>query len=113
MVLRTCGICIVEDGGQSVTGSLAELHVALDDGIEHEFLEVALHLVVDLVGQAQTTVVHRQQEALDLEFGIELSLDDTYGVEQLGDTLQGEVLALHRDDDALRCRKGIDGDESQ
>ena len=72
MILGSCRVCIIENDRQTMAGSLGELHVALDDGLEHQFLEVALHLVVDLVGQSQTTVVHRQQEALDLELGIQL-----------------------------------------
>ena len=44
--------------GQSVAGTLGELDVALYDGAEDQFLEVALHLVVDLAGQTQAAVVH-------------------------------------------------------
>ena len=86
MVLGTCGVGVVENDGQTVAGAFRELHVALDDGLENQFLEMAFHLVVDLVGQAQTTVVHGQQESLDLQFRVEFALDDLDGVEQFADT---------------------------
>ena len=60
VVFRSGRFRIVEDGGQSVARSLAKFDVALDDRFKHEFLEVALHFVVDLIGQTQTLVVHGQ-----------------------------------------------------
>ncbi len=80
--------------GKTVALTLAQLHVALDDGLEHQLLEVALHLVVNLIGQTQTAVVHGKQEALYLEFGVELAFDDLYRVEQLADAFQGKVFTL-------------------
>ena len=56
--------------------SLGEFHIAADDGFEHQLLEMALHLIVNLIGKAQTTVEHRQQEAFNLELRIEAALDD-------------------------------------
>jgi hypothetical protein len=50
VVLGTCGVGIVEDDRQTVAWSLGELDIALDDGLENELLEVALHLIVDLIG---------------------------------------------------------------
>ena len=69
--------------------------------------------LVDLVGQTQTAVVHGQQEAFYLQFGIQLALDDADGVEQLGDTLQGKVLTLHGDDDRIGGRQRVHCDKSQ
>ena len=48
---------------------------------------MALHLVVNLVRQTQTTVVHGKQETLNLEFRIELTLYNLYCIKQLGDAL--------------------------
>ena len=53
-----------------MTGTLREFYVTLDDCLEYQFLEVTFHLVVDLVCQSESTVVHRQEESLDLELGI-------------------------------------------
>ena len=74
---------------------------------------MALHLVVNLVGQTQTAVVHGEQKALDLELGVELALDNLYRVEQLADAFQGKVFALNRNDDAVGCCQRVDCDESQ
>ena len=113
MVLRTGGVCVVEDHGQTVAGTLRQFHVTLDDGLEHQFLEVALHLVVDLVGQSEATVVHRQQESLDLQLRIQLVLDDLDRVEQFADAFEGEVLTLHGDDHRVGGCQCVDGDEAQ
>ena len=50
---------------------LAQLHVALDDRLEYQVAEVSPHLVSHLIGQAQTSVIHGQQESLYLEFLIQ------------------------------------------
>ena len=113
MVLCTSGVCIVENDGQTMTGTLGEFYVTLDDGFEYQFLEVALHLIVDLVSQSQTTVVHRQQETFNLQLRVQFVLDDLDGVQQFADTLKGEVLTLYRDDDGVGSCQGIDGDEAQ
>ena len=76
-------------------------------------VEVLLHLGVDLVGQTQTAVVHRQQEALDHERGIEAVLHQADGVEQFADALQREVFALHGDDDAVGRRESVHRDDAQ
>jgi hypothetical protein len=54
MVLRTGGVGVIENDRQSVTGTLGEFDIALNDGLEHQLLEVALYLVVNLIGKAQT-----------------------------------------------------------
>ena len=112
MVLGAVRLCVVEDDGKAVALALAQLHVALDDGLEHQLLEVALHLVVNLVGQTQTAVVHGKQEALYLELGVELAFDNLYRVEQLADAFQGKVFALNRNDDAVGCCQRVDCDSS-
>ena len=52
MVLGSGRVGVVQDDGQSVAGAFAQLDIALYDGLEDQLLEVALHLVVNLVGQA-------------------------------------------------------------
>ena len=43
------------------------------------------HFIVNLVGLAQTRVVHRQQEAFDFEGRVQLGLDDFNGIQQFAD----------------------------
>ena len=74
---------------------------------------MSLQLLVDLVCQTQACVIHGEEESLDLECRIEARLDDAYGVEQLGDALEGEILGLDRDYHRVGGGEGIDGDESE
>ena len=53
MVLGTIALCIVEDDRETVARTFAQLHVARNHRLEHQFLEVALHLVVNLVGESE------------------------------------------------------------
>ncbi len=68
----------VESASYRIVGvrswGFAQFYIALDDGVEHQFLEVAFHLVVYLVGLAQPRVIHGQQESLDFECGFSLDL---------------------------------------
>ena len=88
-----------------MTGSFAQLHVALNNRLEHQRLKMSSHLLVNLVCQTQTAVVHRQEEALYLQFRIQLRFDNLDCVQQLADTLQREILTLHRDDDRVGSRE--------
>ena len=86
MVFAACRLSVVENNGQAVTWTFAQFHIALYHRFEHQFLEMSLYLIVDLVGQAQAAVVHREQETLNFQLRIQLALDDFDGVEQLADT---------------------------
>ena len=112
VVACSCRVGIVEYDRQSVAWALAKLDVALDDGLENEFLEVTFHLVVDLVGQSEAAVIHGQEEPFYLESWVELALNDLDGVEQLANSLECEVLTLHGNDDRIGCCQCIHGDES-
>ena len=113
VVLAACALCVVEDGRQTVAWTLAEFDISLDDGFEHQFLEMPFHLVIDLVGQTKAAVVHCQQESLDFQMRIEFALDDFDGVEQLADAFEREILALDGDNHGVGCGKRIDRDEPQ
>ena len=93
--------------------TLAELHVALNDGLEHKFLEVAFHFVVYLIGQSETAVVHCQQEAFDFERWVQLALYNLNCIEQLGYSFKSEVLALHGYDYRVGCCECVDGNQSE
>ena len=113
VVLGACRFGVVEYGGKSVARGFGEFHVALDDGFEYEFLKVALHLVVDLVGEAESRVVHGEEEPFNLERRIEFLLYNLYSIEQFTDAFKGEIFTLHGDDDGVGSGQGIDGDESE
>ena len=89
---------------------LRKLDVSLYHGLEDKFLEVAFHLIVYLVGQAQARIVHGEQEALNFQFRVQTALNDFYGVEQLAYSLQCEILTLHRYYHGVCRRQRVDGD---
>lgn len=88
VVLCSCRLGIVEDCRQTMARCLREFYVSLYDRLEDEFLEMALHLVVYLPCEAETLVIHRQQEAFYLQLRVEFGLDNLDGVEQLALFLQ-------------------------
>ena len=108
MVLGTGGIGVIENGGESVAGRFRKFHVALDDHAEHEFLEMALHLVIDLTGEVEAAVIHRQQETFNFKGGVGFPFDNADGVEKFGNAFQCKIFALNRNDDGVRCGKRID-----
>lgn len=95
-----------------MAGALRQFDITLDDGLEDQ-LEMAFHLIVNLVGKAKARVVHRQQESLNLQFRVQLAFDNTDGVEQFADTLQCEILTLHGDDDGIGGCQRIHRNQSQ
>ena len=113
MVLATSRVGVIEDNRKTMAWTLRQLHVSLYHGFEYQLLEVTFHLVVYLVGQPETAVIHRQQESFDFQSWIQFALDNLNGVEQFADALQSEVLTLYWDDHRVGCRQGIDGDETQ
>ena len=69
---------------------------------------MAFQLLVNLVGQAQTRIIHREKEPLYFKPGIQFRLDDADGVKQFADSLQCEIFRLHRDNYRIGSRKGVD-----
>ena len=53
MVFASCRVCVVKYDRQAVTWAFAEFHVSLYHRFEHELLEMAFHLVVNLIGEAK------------------------------------------------------------
>ena len=76
MVFGSGGVRIVQDCGESVAGGFAQFYIALDDGVEHQFLEVAFHLVVYLVGLAQreSYMVSRNPSISSAGFSLDLMI---------------------------------------
>ncbi len=62
-----------------------------------ELSEVSL----DLAGEVRSVIVHREKNALNLQWLIEGLSDPFDGVHELGNPLKGEELALDRDEDGV------------
>jgi hypothetical protein len=61
----------------------------------------------------RSSVVHRRQDPPDLHGRVEIVTDHGQGVLELHQPAQREVLALHRDDHAVRGREGVDRQEPE
>ena len=81
--------------------------------VEHLVLEVGAHLGDHLLGEVRALVDHREQHALDLELRVERALDALQRRRELGDALEGEVLALERDQHGLRGGQGVEREQPE
>ena len=62
---------IVHDDGLAVAWCLAQLGVAVDDGIEDHLLEMGLDLLHDLLGEPQPLVVHGEEDPFNVEVRVQ------------------------------------------
>ena len=81
---------------------LAEAHVPGNDGLVDALSEDAAHLLDDLPGEVRPFVEHRHQHAVDLERRVQRDTDALERVEELGDPLERQVLALDGDEHTIR-----------
>ena len=49
-----------------MTRGFGQLDIALNDCLEHQFLEMPLYISIYLIGQFQTRIIHGKQETLNL-----------------------------------------------
>ena len=98
---------------RSMRGGFAQSYVAGDDGVEYHIAEMGFQLLINLISQPQTRIIHRQQESFNLKSGIELRFDDADGVEQLADSFKGEIFSLYRDNHRISSREGIYRNQTQ
>ena len=104
---------IVADDRTAVAGGFGKFGIAIYQRVEDQILEVGADILDHLAGQAQTGVVHRDEQTFDIELRIEAGLHDADGVQEFAEALEGEILALDGDNDRVGSREGIDGDETQ
>src|SRR6185436_6967195 len=95
------------------TGCFTQADISRYDGLEHFLLEVSLDFLDDLTGQVGPVVIHGQQNALDLQSGVQGDANSLQRSHQLRDTLQRHVLALNGNQNSLRRNQGIESQDSQ
>jgi hypothetical protein len=84
----------------AVTGGFGETNRSGDDGAKDLFSEMGAEILTDLLAEAGAGVVHRQNNSENCEGGIVISLFDSLDqAENLSHSLEGKVLALHRNED--------------
>ena len=82
----------------SEAGRLGHSNITGNDRVDHQVAEVRPHVGGHLIGQPGPAVVHREQHGTDDQPGVQVGLDHLDAAEQLGQPLEGVVLALDRDE---------------
>src|SRR6185436_5037901 len=95
------------------TGGFADLGIAVDDGVEHHFVEMLAYFAHYLVAQAETTVVHGHEDTLYHQLLVEAALYYFDRIEQLAQAFKGEELGLYRHNHRIGRSKGIHGNKTQ
>jgi hypothetical protein len=89
-----------------VTRGFRKADAARYHGLEYLVAEKLLQIIRNLTRQIRTIVVHRQENAFDLQIVLKRVAYAVYGVEELRDTFQREEFALNG------YQHRIGGDES-
>ena len=97
----------------SEAGRLGDSDISRDDGREHPVAKVLRGLGRYLAREVEALVVHRQQDAFDGQSRVQVALDQPDGVQELGQPLQGVVLALDGDQHRVGGHKGVDREQSK
>src|SRR5262249_47930792 len=92
---------VVEHDWLSEAGSFTEPDVPGNDGPENLVFEVRLDILHHLLRKSRSLVVHREEDSLDLQGGVQRGADSAERPDQLGHALEGHVLALHRDQNRI------------
>ena len=93
--------------------SFAKTDIARNDSIEHHLGKMPFEFLVDLIGEAQSGIVHCQQESFDFQMRIQPAFDYANGVEELTDAFKCEVFCLNRYYHRVGCREGVDSYEAE
>ena len=104
---RPGGAVVVVDR-LAVARRLGKAHIAGDDGRIHLAGEVALDLFRNLEGEIRAPVEHREQNAFELEAGIQAAAHHADRVHQVGQAFEREIFALHGNDQGICRAEGVD-----
>ena len=104
---------IEDDARHAMAWRLGKADVAWDDGREDLVLEVRLELGRDLLRQGHAAIEHHPEDADDPDRGVEVRVDLADGIDEIAESFEGEVLALHRDDDAVGRTQAVEGQDGQ
>ena len=103
---------VVLVNGAAMAGGLGEADGTGDDGLEHLGTEVLAEILADLLAEAGAGIIHGEKDPKDGEFGVQAAFTDFFDqVEDFTHALQGEVLALDRDEDFFGGDEGAGHEE--
>jgi hypothetical protein len=84
-----------------VARGFAEPDVARNDGGVDPILEERPDVLCDLLTQVRPLVIHRQQDAGDVETGVEGRPHASKGRDQIGEPFERKVFTVQRDKDRI------------
>ncbi len=84
-----------------MAGGLGEANIARDYALEYLVSEETAEVCGYLLREGSAVIVHRQKNALDRKVRIDGSADAHMRVQELGNALNGKILALDRDEDRV------------
>src|SRR3990172_10682568 len=111
--VRAGAMRIDHGNGETVAGGFRQAYVPRHDGSEAQVREVCPDLKFHLSGQRSTNVHHCQHQPADPKCGIETFSHRGDSREELGQSLEREVLGLDRYYHLVRSNKCIDCEKSQ
>ena len=96
-----------------MAGSFGQPNRPRDDGLHDLLSKMFAEILADLLAESGAGVVHGQKNAEDGEGGIEAALLDSFDqVENFSDSFEGEIFALHGDEDLFGRDEGTGHQES-
>src|ERR1051326_1524177 len=101
IILRAARVDVVEQRRLPVARALAQAHVARDDGVKQQLGKMLADLVGDLVREVVPDIEHREQDAFEMEAGVQLALDELDRLEERREPFERVVLALQRHEDGI------------
>ena len=96
-----------------MAGRLRQPDITGNDGAEQLILEVALNLRADLDGKAGPAIEHGKHDPLHVQAGVGAVPDQAQRLHELGQPLEGIVLALERDDGGVGGDQRVEGEEPE
>jgi hypothetical protein len=102
---------IVKENGLAEAWGFGKADIPGYYGGKDLIAEEVLQIVADLVGEVRPVIVHGQENSLNRQAGIVGTSNANQGIEEFGDALKREVLALHGDDDGISGHKRVEGKE--
>src|SRR5713101_7711533 len=107
--IRLCalGVSIVAYCGHAVARRFGEPDIARNNSIVNLVAEVLLQLVGNLLRQEIPGIIHGAQQAFDLQPGIEIGVHSFNRRDQIAQTLERVVFALHRDHHRMRGAQSV------
>ena len=110
---RTRGLRRIPRDRQPVARCLRQADIPRDDRVEHARSKVSADFRRDIGRQLRPAVEHRQHDTLHREGGIEVVSNEIERGEQLGQSFQGVVLTLERNENGVGSGQCVDGEETE